>query len=451
MLAYKEAVRQALHQVAEQRYAQGADLDLDELAARIDAAADSYDALVAIGDALRQPPTRADWPYVEPVLWDDIVAESPDLNPSRPMPAGAQDGAAERVATAFVSSVCGCVLGKPVEVNPTLAELRRAGEATGEWPVTDYFTEAFVDALGRHHNSRPITTRENITFAADDDDIHYTMIGMLALERGGRAFSHADLLEIWSTNLPWATCWGPERTMLALHGVNGLNSLKVERDFFNDVFFLNPGDELCGAMIRADAYGYACPGNPGLAAWLAWKDASFTHIKTGAYATMYAAALIALCHTADPALSGNDRVDIAAEALKCIPAVSRFAHIVRDSIDKVRAAATWLEGYAAIHGKYAEYAHCRVYQETGTLINTLKFAEDIGHGFCIQVSQGNDTDSYGATSGSMLGCFFGPGHLDERWTRPFNDRLNHALAQVHEYSLSRLAARMAKLPTIIAG
>ena len=32
---------------------------------------------------------------------------------------------------------------------------------------------------------------------------------------------------------------------------------------------LNPSDEQCGAMIRADAYGYACPGRPALAAELA--------------------------------------------------------------------------------------------------------------------------------------------------------------------------------------
>lgn len=105
----------------------------------------------------------------------------------------------------------------------------------------------------------------------------------------------------------------------------------------------------------------------------------------------------------------------------------------------------------AIHGRYGEYTHCKVYQELGTLINTLKFARSIDHGFCIQVSQGNDTDSFGATSGSMLGAFFGPDHLDDRWLRPFNNTIYHALADFHEYDLDALAERLGRLPAAVFG
>jgi ADP-ribosylglycohydrolase len=69
---------------------------------------------------------------------------------------------------------------------------------------------------------------------------------------------------------------------------------------------------------------------------------------------------------------------------------------------------------------------------------------------CKQVSQGNDTDSYGATVGSILGACFGPGHLEERWLRPFNDEIRTSLARFYERSLSRLARRMGELPGRIA-
>ena len=46
-----------------------------------------------------------------------------------------------------------------------------------------------------------------------------------------------------------------------------IDGLQDELDIFNDI--LNPGNELCGAAIRADAYGYAFPGNPAKAAELA--------------------------------------------------------------------------------------------------------------------------------------------------------------------------------------
>jgi ADP-ribosylglycohydrolase len=196
-------------------------------------------------------------------------------------------------------------------------------------------------------------------------------------------------------------------------------------------------------MIRADAYGYACPGNPELAAKLAWKDASFTHRKTGIYGTMFAAAAMAAAPVAKSPL------EIFEIALKFIPQKSRFHHIVSDSMEEVSRAKDFFDGYYRIHGKYKEFAHCRVFQESGTLVNSLRFAENIGHGFCLQVMQGNDTDSYGATCGSILGLFFGPGHLEERWTRPLNDTLQTTLACFHEQRLSVVTERMGKLPELV--
>jgi len=86
-----------------------------------------------------------------------------------------------------------------------------------------------------------------------------------------------------------------------------------------------------------------------------------------------------------------------------------------------------------------------VYQECATLMNTLRFARSVGEGICLQVAQGNDTDSFGATAGSLLGVFFGPGHLEERWLAPFHDDLRTGLAQFHERSLSAVARRMGQL------
>jgi len=83
-------------------------------------------------------------------------------------------------------------------------------------------------------------------------------------------------------------------------------------------------------------------------------------------------------------------------------------------------------------------------------MNTLRFAESVGDGICIQVSQGNDTDSFGATAGSLLGVFLGPGYLDERWLAPFDDDLRTTLAQFYERSLAAVAERMGRLPLRVA-
>jgi len=447
LLIRKDNLAELLLLVLNQRLEQGCDLDKEDVRGGIEAASDSYDGLYGIARELRSPPQRPDWPYVEPVDWEGIVRESAHLDPAGPWEQPDLELAAATVRAAFLGSVCGCMLGKPIEVDPTLAELKRAGSAVGEWPIRDYISSAFVDALGRRHESSGQTLRENIRFVAADDDIHYSIIGMLLLEEHGIGFSEADIYHKWSMNIPPLWTWGPERSTLLATGINCHHLLSGTRlEDCHDVLWLNPGDESCGALIRADAYGYACPGNPDLAAWLAWKDASFTHIKTGVYGAMFVAALIALCQSADSGLRGNDRLGIVHEALKRVPGNTRFAAIVRDSLEKVAAAGDWLGAYGAIHDKYREYAHCRVYQEIGTLLNSLKFAESIDHGFCIQVSQGNDTDSFGATSGSVLGAFFGPGYLNERWLAPLTNRVNHALADFHEYDLDRLASRFGRLP-----
>lgn len=133
-----------------------------------------------------------------------------------------------------------------------------------------------------------------------------------------------------------------------------------------------------------------------------------------------------------------------------MPRESRFADAVRFALDEVGRAASWLDAYERINDRFGDFGFCRIHQEIGTLINAVHFAADVGDGVCIQVMQGNDTDSFGATAGSVLGARFGPGHLEERWTAPFRDRIQLALATTWASSISELADRMAALPALVA-
>ena len=85
MLIQKESLRALLVHILGQRVEQGCDLDKNAIGERI-AAADSYDALYTIALELRSPPVRPDWPYREPVAWDEIVVESEHLNPQQLWP-----------------------------------------------------------------------------------------------------------------------------------------------------------------------------------------------------------------------------------------------------------------------------------------------------------------------------------------------------------------------------
>ncbi|MGC4945663.1 ADP-ribosylglycohydrolase family protein [Streptomyces sp. DT224] len=450
MFAPFPVLRQQLRAMLRDKQEQGR--DVTGMASRLERLPDDYQALADLAAEIDAAQVRADWPYVEPSDLAGIRAEQAPLTrmpPGRPGPVSVT-AVGERARAGFLGSVAGCVLGKPVEVMPTLDELRSALERLGEWPLRDYLPSGLCAEGGfrAFHPDWPETTRGNITRVVPDDDINYTLLGLMTLERHGADFTKTDLRRMWLENVPLACTWGPERTFLTRQGLAmGLDDYPTmaPEDLEALPARLNPGEELCGAMIRADAYGYACPGRPGLAAELAWRDASLTHRGNGVYGAMFAAAAIAAAFTA------TDPLDVFATALRYVPQRSRFFAIVADSLALVAEARDWLEGYRAIHGRYAQYGHCRVFQESGTLINTLRFATDVGDGICKQVSQGNDTDSYGATAGSLLGVYFGPGHLEERWTAPFNDLLHTRLAGWYENSLTAAADRVAALTARVLG
>lgn len=435
MLPSPAQVREIVRLVIADKHDQGH--DTAGLLDALEQAGDSLDALAALAESIVDLPMRGDWPHVEPVDLEAVREESrPHRVAATPVdPASA----ASAIETAFLARVAGCVLGKPFELDLTLDQIRAALQPEGSWPLRDYPSLSALDRLPTRIGQWAETARDRIGWVAPDDDINYTIVGMLVLERYGLGFTVEQLRDVWLQQLPMAAVFGPERTMLVRAGMHGLDggSPDTVTAWANH---LNPRDEWCGALIRADPYGYANLGDPETASALAWRDASFTHRRTGVYASMFVAAALALAPVAD------DPVRLFDDALAFVPQRSRFAEAVTDALTEVDAASDWLDGYARIHHRWPEHTHCRIFQEVGTLVNSIVHAHDAGEAICLQVMQGNDTDSYGATAGSIAGLFFGAGSLDPRWLVPFNDDLRTALALFHERSLGAVARRVARLP-----
>lgn len=434
-----DVLRARLLWMIESRQAQGR--ATDGLAGEVEAAPDDYQTLFELMQRIDAAPVRSDWRYDEPSDLEAIRRERTAVA-DHAVPRIAD--AAARARSGFLSSVAGCILGKPVEVMLTLDELRGGLRRIDQWPLRDYISERIATDSGLPylHPDWPECVRERISWVAADDDINYTLLGMMTLEEHGLDFTKGELRRMWLDNVPLGYTWGPERTFLTKQGLAMGIVEDPDMDLDEMAATQNPGDELCGAMIRADAYGYACPGRPVLASELAWRDASMTHRGNGIYGSMFAAAAIAAAFTT------TDPSEVVRVALSCVPARSRFHEIVADSLLHVEAADGWLDAYERIHGKYAEYGHCRVFQETGTLVNSLYHASDVGDGICLQVMQGNDTDSYGATAGAILGVLHGPDGLAARWLEPFQDVLHTRLAGYWEPSLRATADRISRLPAL---
>jgi ADP-ribosylglycohydrolase len=429
LLPEPEELRALLRQVVADRREQGA--DVDGLEAELEAAPASLDALASLAPRLAAAPPVAGWPHVEPLALDDVLSEC-DL-PSSRTPGR---HVADRVRTAWGARVAGCVLGKPFEFDPTTAELRSVLEPAGEWPLADYVTEATSERLRDRQPQWPECVRERIAHVPEDDDLGYTCLATVLLERHGDDWTHDDLRWLWLLNLPVAATFGPERTALLAAGLASMTGGSPA------VGALNPGAELCGALIRADAYGYRAPGDPVRAASLAHRDATLTHTGTGVYAAMWVGAAVAT------ALVADDWEEVATTAATLVPRRSRLRAVLDQSLVVVRRSSTWLEAYDDLHGRFGAYSHCRVVQEMGTLLVTLRFARGATDGIGLQVGMGNDTDSFGATAGSLLGALHGPAGFDaEHWLARFGDRIHLALATTHDDSISSWGDRMAALST----
>lgn len=404
---------------------------------------ESYDAVVRFAEALGDRPMREDWPYVEPVAWDDVLAECDPARGTGPLGSARGRDATDirgRIRAGWEASVCGCQLGKQLEIMPTLAQLCEALTKVGQWPIDDYVTEEALVALGKRNGTGPIRGERGPAHA--DDDQNYTVLGLLVLEQHGADFTHDHLRNLWEWNLPILTTYGPERRGLAAWSV--ADARKPTDGKLHPLYdLLVFGDVWCGAQIRADAYGYASPGDPQRAAELTYRDATLNHRHTGAYATAWTAAAIAAAFVVD------DPLDIFRVAQQYIPQRSRFAEAMTEAIGLVENADDWQAGYDAIHAAFGVFGHCHVFQESATMINTLRFATSVGNGICKQVMQGNDTDSYGATAGAILGVFHGPdgpAALEPRWLEPFGGRVHVGLAGFHETSIDAIGDRLAALP-----
>ena len=112
----------------------------------------------------------------------------------------------------------------------------------------------------------------------------------------------ADVARAWLNLLPAGATFTAERAAYRV-------LLQRARDRFT--FGGEPGFDLAecsdnkyndwiGAQIRADVYGWVCPGQPSLAAELAQRDAALSHRGDGVYGAMFVAALGAALADAKP-------------------------------------------------------------------------------------------------------------------------------------------------------
>jgi len=346
----------------------------------------------------------------------DLLRREPDdleairaLRPDGPRRLDCLPGAQEledRILGAWLGRGAGCTLGVPVE-GFSREEIRAAAAALGQpYPLDGYWKRLPKPTLYNSTcNGLPYRRflQDEMIFLMPDDDLLYTLLGLLILEEHGPGFTSEDAGRAWLRYVPFA-CTAES------HALDNLRrGLKPPETAFEN----NPDGEYLGAAIRADAWGYACAGLPELAAEMAWRDARISHTRNGIYGAMYYAALIA-CVLATADIRSSIRI-----ALTEIPADCRLAAAVRETLQ-------WCAGlreldrvldriFAAHRGMHVGHTINNAAVVTAVLeLESPSFDRIITRA----VMAGMDTDCNGATAGSVAGAAWGASRLPERWTAP---------------------------------
>jgi ADP-ribosylglycohydrolase len=332
-------------------------------------------------------------------------------------------------------------LGKPCE-GWSRARIEQALRTLRGWPLSDYWPvvkelpEGFVrrawgpaDAAGiPYPTPDDPSLKENITRMSRDDDMDYPIIGLHILETYCAEFTSANVGRQWLEHLPYDCVYTAERVTYR-NLVNGLEPPVTAS-------CRNPYREWIGAQIRADIWGWACPGNPELAAEFAWRDAALSHTKNGIYGEMFFAALLAA------AFVESDLHKLIEIGLSEIPGNCRLREAILDTVRWCGEDPRWERTWERINGKYGHYHGVHTINNAAVvLMGLLHSGGDYEQAIAIAVMGGWDTDCNGATAGSIMGTILGAKALPEKWIAPLHDRISSIVVGFTDTQISDLAER----------
>jgi ADP-ribosylglycohydrolase len=378
------------------------------------------EALEACLAQLKSLPKDAELAMQEPDDLATIRALRPP-GPRRLWPAFDADIYHDKLAGALLGRMAGCTLGAPVEMWPIEKMRALAEENRQPFPPTDYWRRVpEPQALRYGVSPRQAYTRGGMAGVPVDDDITYTLLGLLIAEDHGPDFATEDVGRAWLAYLPYA-CTAEEVALANLK--NGIPALQAA---IQD----NPYREWIGASIRADPWGYMAPGWPERAAEMAYQDAYLSHRRQGIYGEMFfAAAIAAAFHTDDP-------VEALRIGLTEIPHQSTLAQAVRWALEISPRIQNFQEARDAVDARFEGMSRVHTVNNAcltvwGITLGGTDFSRVIGE----TVAMGLDNDCTAATAGSLVGTVVGQAGVSDHWHAHFNDTIHTYLIGRESFSI----------------
>ena len=338
---------------------------------------------------------------------------------------------ADRLKGALYGRMAGCTLGAPVEFWEIKDMEDWAKWIGDEFPNKRYWSKIKNPNSLRYGMSSCYSyTSEGMDGVPVDDDIAYTLLGLLIAEDCGLDFSTDDAGKCWLKYLPYA-CTAEEIA---------LNNLKkgISADKCADID--NPYVQWIGADIRSDPFGYLAPGLPEKAAEMAYYEAYISHRRNGIYGEMFFSAAIAAAFALDCPFEALNAglCEIPSESLlyKDISWALNIKDTVRD----------YRHARELVDKQFADMSGVHTNNNAALTIFGLQlggddFAKTIGN----TVAMGLDNDCTGATVGSLFGACYGFAPIDKVWYEKFNNKIQSYLIDLPVFNIDDVLSRFTKL------
>ena len=335
--------------------------------------------------------------------------------------------------------VCGCLLGKPVE-GIRSEELIPMLRESGNYPMHRYILSSDITEEIKSNSKFRFGGKcyaDTVSCMPVDDDTNYTVMAQEIVSTYGREFTPYDISLAWQYYQRREAYCTAERVAFR-NFVNGYEPPE-------SAIYKNPYREWVGAQIRGDYFGYINPGEPEIAADMAFRDACISHTKNGIYGEMFIAAMIACAAVSDSV------EDIILCGLAQIPSTSRLFEAVSFVLDVYRRGGDTEECMCRVHELYDEHTtHGWCHTVSNAMIVTMALLwgeNNFGKSICLAVQSAFDTDCNGATVGSILGMKNGIDSIGEEWYAPVNDRIDTTLFGIERVRISECVEKtMAHLP-----
>ena len=333
----------------------------------------------------------------------------------------------EKLRGAFYARAAGCTLGSIVEFW-SVEDMENWAKYIGDtFPPVDYWSSITNPHRLRYGKSPCATyTRGQMDGVPVDDDIAYTLLGLLIAEDHGIDFTVDGVGAAWLKYLPYA-CTAEH---VALENLK--KGIAPKEAAIAD----NPYVQWIGADIRSDPFAYMAPAYPEFAAKMAYHDAYVSHRRNGIYGEMFFAA----------AQSAAFEVDNSIDAIKIglteIPKDCSLYHDVLWALEAGKSVKNYKDARAAMEEKFKGMSGVHTNNNAAlTIFGLMIGGLDVTKVISETVAMGYDNDCTAATAGSIVGAIVGAKGVPAHWTKNFNNKVHSYLIDNPLFDLEDLLKR----------